>query len=191
MATRDTGDVGVPWVITAERSGRGMRVSLYRPGDDVELEGDVIGEILGNPREMGRQLQRFSKSNKSTRHDVMVEKASGVFESVFRRTSWNSGEIARKSPQEPIPAGLSTLEVVDGSPHCSMATSRASLLRRPPPPARTNGIGASQDQLKGSRQRQSRKCWVTTPEPRVPMTGRSKRSPKGTDRRERSRARAT
>jgi hypothetical protein len=57
MATRDTGDIGVPWVITAERSGRGMRVSLYRPGDDVELEGDVIGEISGNPREMGRQLR--------------------------------------------------------------------------------------------------------------------------------------
>jgi hypothetical protein len=34
-----------------------MRVSLYRPGDDVELEGDVIGEISGNPREMGRQLR--------------------------------------------------------------------------------------------------------------------------------------
>jgi len=26
-----------------------MRVSLYRPGDDVEVEGDVIGEIDGNP----------------------------------------------------------------------------------------------------------------------------------------------
>jgi hypothetical protein len=34
-----------------------MRVSLYRPGDDVEVEGDVIGEIDGNPREMGRQLR--------------------------------------------------------------------------------------------------------------------------------------
>jgi hypothetical protein len=34
-----------------------MRVSLYRPGDDVEVEGDVIGEIDGNPREMGRQFR--------------------------------------------------------------------------------------------------------------------------------------
>ncbi|MEO9181354.1 MAG: hypothetical protein ABI298_06865 [Acidimicrobiales bacterium] len=59
MATSDTGDIGHPWIITAERAGRGMRVSLYRPGDDVELEGDVIGEIAGNPREMGRQLRVF------------------------------------------------------------------------------------------------------------------------------------
>jgi len=57
MATRDTGEVGLPWVITAKRAGRGMRVSLYGPGDDVGLEGDVIGEIAGNPREMGRQLR--------------------------------------------------------------------------------------------------------------------------------------
>jgi hypothetical protein len=34
-----------------------MRISLFRPGDDVNLEGDVIGEISGNPREMGRQLR--------------------------------------------------------------------------------------------------------------------------------------
>ncbi len=59
MATSDTGDIGHPWIITAERAGRGMRVSLYRPGDDVELEGDVIGEISGNPREMGRQLRVY------------------------------------------------------------------------------------------------------------------------------------
>ncbi|MHB1087624.1 MAG: hypothetical protein ACYC19_02535 [Acidimicrobiales bacterium] len=57
MATRDSGDIGLPWVVTAQRGGRGMRVSLYRPGDDVEIEGDVIGEITGNPREMGRQLR--------------------------------------------------------------------------------------------------------------------------------------
>jgi hypothetical protein len=57
MATRETGDVGLPWVITAERAGRGMRVSIYQPGDNVELEGEVIGEISGNPREMGRQLR--------------------------------------------------------------------------------------------------------------------------------------
>jgi hypothetical protein len=59
MATKDSGDIGLPWVITAERAGRGMRVSLYRPGDDVELEGDVIGEISGNPREMGKQFRAY------------------------------------------------------------------------------------------------------------------------------------
>ncbi len=57
MATRDSGEIGLPWVVTAQRGGKGMRVSLYRPGDDVEVEGDVIGEITGNPREMGRQLR--------------------------------------------------------------------------------------------------------------------------------------
>jgi hypothetical protein len=34
-----------------------MRVSFYAPGDDSDLEGDVIGELVGNPREMGRQLR--------------------------------------------------------------------------------------------------------------------------------------
>lgn len=57
MATKDSGEVGRPWVITAERSGRGMRVSLYQPGDDTAVEGEVIGELKGNPREMGRQLR--------------------------------------------------------------------------------------------------------------------------------------
>jgi hypothetical protein len=32
-------------------------VSLYQPGDDTESEGEVINEISGNPREMGRQLR--------------------------------------------------------------------------------------------------------------------------------------
>jgi hypothetical protein len=49
----------MPWVITAERSGRGMKVSLYRPGDDVRVEGDVIGELTGNPRDMGRQFRSY------------------------------------------------------------------------------------------------------------------------------------
>jgi hypothetical protein len=34
-----------------------MRVSLYQPGDDPEVEGEVIDELKGNPREMGRQLR--------------------------------------------------------------------------------------------------------------------------------------
>ena len=57
MATRDSGRIGHPWVITAERSGRGMKVSFYHPGDDVAFEGESIGEISGTPREMGRQLR--------------------------------------------------------------------------------------------------------------------------------------
>jgi len=59
MATRDSGQIGSPWVITAVRSGRGMRVFFYRPGDDVQFEGETIGEISGNPREMGRQLRGY------------------------------------------------------------------------------------------------------------------------------------
>lgn len=59
MATRDSGDIGNPWVITAIRAGRGMRVFFYRPGDDVQYEGEAIGEISGNPREMGRQLRGY------------------------------------------------------------------------------------------------------------------------------------
>lgn len=57
MATKDSGRIGLPWVVTALRAGRGMRLSLYQPGDDVTAEGEAIGEISGNPREMGRQLR--------------------------------------------------------------------------------------------------------------------------------------
>jgi hypothetical protein len=57
MATRDSGQIGLPWVVLVTRAGRGMRVSKFHPGDDVEAEGEVVGEISGNPREMGRQLR--------------------------------------------------------------------------------------------------------------------------------------
>jgi hypothetical protein len=57
MATRESGLIGQPWVVLAERAGRGMRVSLYRPGDAIDSEGDSIGQLEGNPREMGRQLR--------------------------------------------------------------------------------------------------------------------------------------
>ncbi len=57
MATRESGQIGQPWVVLAEKGGRGMRVSLYRPGDCIDIEGDAIGELAGNPREMGRQLR--------------------------------------------------------------------------------------------------------------------------------------
>ena len=57
MATKDSGTIGQPWAVTAERAGGGMRVSLYRPGDDVSVEGEIIGQLSGNPREQGRQLR--------------------------------------------------------------------------------------------------------------------------------------
>jgi len=57
MATRDSGRIGEPWVVTAARGGSGMRVSLYNPGDAIDIEGESIGELTGNPREMGRQLR--------------------------------------------------------------------------------------------------------------------------------------
>ncbi|MEI7654523.1 MAG: hypothetical protein WCJ82_04510 [Actinomycetota bacterium] len=57
MATRDSGTIGMPWVVMAAKYSRGLRVSLYRPGEDINVEGDVLGELSGNPREMGRQLR--------------------------------------------------------------------------------------------------------------------------------------
>ena len=57
MATKDSGEIGLPWVVLVTRARRGMRVSKFHPGDDVEVEGEVVGEISGNPREMGRQLR--------------------------------------------------------------------------------------------------------------------------------------
>lgn len=57
MATKDSGQIGLPWVVLAVRGGRGLRVSKFQPGDDVEVEGEMIGEVSGNPREMGRQLR--------------------------------------------------------------------------------------------------------------------------------------
>jgi hypothetical protein len=57
MATRDSGHIGLPWVVLAVARGGGARVSLYQPGDDLDADGDVIGELAGNPRERGRQLR--------------------------------------------------------------------------------------------------------------------------------------
>ncbi len=34
-----------------------MHVSFYRPGDALDTEGESIGELSGNAREMGRQLR--------------------------------------------------------------------------------------------------------------------------------------
>ena len=57
MATADSGQIGMPHVVIARRGGRGMSVSLYHPGDDITIEGEVIGTLAGNPRDMGRQLR--------------------------------------------------------------------------------------------------------------------------------------
>ena len=40
MATKDSGRIGLPWVVTATRAGRGMRVYKYSPGDDLDAEGE-------------------------------------------------------------------------------------------------------------------------------------------------------
>jgi len=47
----------MPWTVVAQRGGRGLRVSAYEPGDDTSVEGDLVGEVAGNPRDMGRQLR--------------------------------------------------------------------------------------------------------------------------------------
>ena len=59
MATRDSGQIGLPWVVQATRSGRGLRVELLQPGDDTDAEGVDVGALSGNPREMGRQLREI------------------------------------------------------------------------------------------------------------------------------------
>jgi hypothetical protein len=57
MATRESGRVGEPWVVMAVPGGRGLRVSFYQPGDALDAEGEDLGELSGNPREMGRGLR--------------------------------------------------------------------------------------------------------------------------------------
>ena len=59
MATRDSGVVGMPMVVTVDRVRGNGRVFLYQPGDNVDLEGELIGELRGNPRERGRQLHEL------------------------------------------------------------------------------------------------------------------------------------
>lgn len=56
-ATRDSGVDGMPYVVVFRRGGRGYRASLYMPGDDITIEGVEIGEVSGNPREIGRQIR--------------------------------------------------------------------------------------------------------------------------------------
>ena len=59
MATRDSGVVGMPTVVMVDGGRSICKVSLYQPGDNVELEGEIIGELRGNPRERGRQLHEL------------------------------------------------------------------------------------------------------------------------------------
>jgi hypothetical protein len=57
MATRESGQIGEPWVVMAVPAGRGLRVSFFQPGDALDAEGEQVGELSGNPREMGRELR--------------------------------------------------------------------------------------------------------------------------------------
>jgi hypothetical protein len=57
MATRESGRVGEPWVVMAAPGGRGLRVSFFRPGDALDAAGEDLGELSGNPRELGRGLR--------------------------------------------------------------------------------------------------------------------------------------
>jgi len=57
VATRDSGVDGMPFTVIARKGGRGLKVAKYQPGDDITVEGEDIGEISGNPRDMGRALR--------------------------------------------------------------------------------------------------------------------------------------
>jgi hypothetical protein len=57
MATRESGQIGEPWVVMAASSGRGLRVSFFQPGDALDVEGEELAQLTGNPRELGRQLR--------------------------------------------------------------------------------------------------------------------------------------
>ena len=57
MATRESGRIGEPWVVMAVPGGKGLRVSFFQPGDALDAAGESVGEVSGNPREMGRELR--------------------------------------------------------------------------------------------------------------------------------------
>lgn len=57
MATRESGRVGEPWVVMAVPGGRGLKVSFFQPGDALDAEGEALGDLSGNPREIGRELR--------------------------------------------------------------------------------------------------------------------------------------
>jgi hypothetical protein len=57
MATRESGRIGEPWVVMAVPGGRGLRVSFFQPGDALDAQGEELGDLSGNPRELGRELR--------------------------------------------------------------------------------------------------------------------------------------
>ena len=57
MATRESGRIGEPWVVMAVPGGRGLRVSYFQPGDALDAQGEELGDLSGNPRELGRELR--------------------------------------------------------------------------------------------------------------------------------------
>jgi hypothetical protein len=57
MATRESGCIGEPWVVMAVSGGKGLRVSVFQPGDALDAEGEELDQLSGNPRELGRQLR--------------------------------------------------------------------------------------------------------------------------------------
>jgi hypothetical protein len=57
MATRDSGQIGQPWVVMASGSASRLRVSFFEPGDALDAPGEDLAELSGNPRELGRQLR--------------------------------------------------------------------------------------------------------------------------------------
>ena len=59
MATRDSGVVGFPWVVFVRPVAGRLRAQLYRPVDDVAAPGEALGDLAGNPREVGRRLREL------------------------------------------------------------------------------------------------------------------------------------
>ena len=76
-ATHGSGVDGMPWVVKVRSRGAKMRVWFYAPGDDSDVEGDDIGELNGNPREMGRQLRSILENlelvERGSNPDVPIE----------------------------------------------------------------------------------------------------------------------
>lgn len=57
MATRDSGQVGFPWVVTVAARPPHYRAALHSPGEDVDDRGREILDVRAAPRAAGRQLR--------------------------------------------------------------------------------------------------------------------------------------
>ena len=57
MATRESGRIGEPWVVMAVPGGGAFECRSFSPGTPLTPSGEGIGEVTGNPREMGRELR--------------------------------------------------------------------------------------------------------------------------------------